>query len=70
MIRPRKSPWLERGFYLYNRGFLRANFNRVHLDGDLDSLHGDGNTPLLLCANHSSWWDLLLGMALVERLPG
>jgi 1-acyl-sn-glycerol-3-phosphate acyltransferase len=69
MIPPRKSPWLERSFHVYNRRFLRAHFNRIHLDGDLDALQGNGKTPLLLCANHSSWWDLLLGLALIERLP-
>lgn len=69
MIRPRKSVWVQRGFRAYNRRFLRRSFHRIHLDGDLTALHGDGRTPLLVCVNHSSWWDLLLGILLDELLP-
>jgi len=70
MIPARKSPWIQRGFRAYNRRYLAKNFHRIHLDGDLAALRGDGETPLLLCINHSSWWDLLLGVMLDELLPG
>ena len=70
MIPARKSLWIQRGFRAYNRRYLRRSFHRLHLDGDLEALRGDGRTPLLLCINHSSWWDLLLGVALDELLPG
>lgn len=69
MIPPNKSIWVQRAFRVYNRRFLRQNFHRVHLDGDLAAFQGDGKTPLLLFTNHSSWWDLLLGVALDEMLP-
>lgn len=69
MIRAVKSPWLVRGFRLYNRHYLGKSFHRIHLDGDLNLLQGDGRTPMLLCLNHSSWWDLLLGVYLDELLP-
>lgn len=62
MIVPQKSQALLHWFRLYNRFYLRKHFHRVHLDGDLTLLLGDGKTPLLLCVNHSSWWDLLLGV--------
>ena len=70
MITPHKSEPLLRWFRLYNRHFLRRNFHRVHLDGDLSQLMGDGHTPLLLCVNHSSWWDLLMGVLGDELLDG
>lgn len=69
MIPARKSLWVQRAFRAYNRRFLRRSFHRVLLDGDLTALQGDGKTPLLLCLNHSSWWDLLLGILLDELLP-
>ena len=62
MIVSPKSPSLLRWFRLYNRHYLRRNFHRVHLHGEPNLLQGDGKTPLLICANHSSWWDLLLGV--------
>ncbi len=69
MIRPAKSIWVQRAFRLYNRRYLGRSFHRIHLDGDLTALRGDGQTPLLLCLNHSSWWDLLLGVYLDELMP-
>lgn len=69
MIQPQKSAAMLRMFHTYNGRFLGRNFHRIHLDGDLDVFRGDGNTPLLLCLNHSSWWDLLLGIYLDALLP-
>jgi len=69
MIRPCKSPWVQRGFRAYNRRLLQRSFHHLYLDGDLTALRGDGETPLLLCVNHSSWWDLLIGLYLDELLP-
>ena len=68
MIAAPKSRWLERSFRAYNRRYLRRSFHRVHLDGDLAHLRGDGANPLIVCLNHSSWWDLLLGIFLSEHL--
>lgn len=69
MISADKSPLIDRWFRGYNRRYLQKSFQRIHLDGDLSGLRGDGKTPLLLCLNHSSWWDLLLGLYLSEHLP-
>lgn len=69
MIEAHKSVLIERAFRIYNRQYLTRNFHRVHLDGDLSGLRGDGTAPLLVCVTHSSWWDLLLGCRLVEALP-
>ncbi len=69
MIPPTKSVWLQRAFRVYNRQYLRKSFHCIHFDGDISWLKGDGKTPLLLCANHSSWWDLLLSLQLSDMLP-
>lgn len=68
MIPAQKSALIGCWFRAYNRLYLRRSFHRIHLDGSLSGLKGDGKTPLLLCLNHSSWWDLLLGLYLSDHL--
>lgn len=53
-------------FTHYTRWYLQRNFHGLHLLrlSALDSLEG---LPLLVCVNHPSWWDPLLGLFLSQR---
>ncbi len=62
---PRQSAWLFALFRRYSRRYLRRHFHAVRLSraGTApDSLSG----PLVVVANHPSWWDPLVGLALTE----
>jgi hypothetical protein len=70
MIPAAKSPFLERYFLLYTRRYLRRSFHAVHLLGDAPRFDDDGHTPLLVYLNHSSWWDVLVGLLIETELFG
>ncbi len=60
MIRARKSAWFERLFAVYNRNLIARRFEGLRVAG-LDSLRDrPRDVPLILYANHSSWWDGLV----------
>jgi len=67
MIPAAKNPLVERWFRGYVRRYLRRSFHRVLLLGDLPRAP---EGPLLVCVNHSSWWDLLLGFWLSREVLG
>lgn len=48
----------------YVHRYLRRSFHAVHLLGEPPAFVDDGETPLLVCLNHSSWWDVLLAFYL------
>jgi len=58
--------WLTRLFATYSERLVRRNFHAVRVLGspDLSSLHG---RPLVLFANHPSWWDPLIGLVTWRR---
>jgi len=66
MIAARKSRAFERLFDRYNSRLLRRHFAAFHVDGDYADLSAPG--PILLVANHQSWWDGLALFALNRRL--
>lgn len=60
MIPARKSVWFERLFAIYNRNLIARRFEGLRVAG-LEYLRGrEQGTPLVLYANHSSWWDGLV----------
>ncbi len=60
MITARKERLFESVFALYNRNLIRRRFDGLRVAG-LEHLRGrTTNTPQLLYANHSSWWDGLV----------
>jgi 1-acyl-sn-glycerol-3-phosphate acyltransferase len=60
MITARKSGWFERVFAAYNRNLIARRFEGLRVAG-LEHLRGrEPSVPLVLYANHSSWWDGLL----------
>ncbi len=60
MMRARKSGWFERAFAIYNRNLIARRFEGLRVAG-LEHLRARGErVPLVLYANHSSWWDGLM----------
>ncbi len=58
---PDISPWLILGFTWYCRRYIRRHFHsfRIAHAGTGPSFDG---WPLLIFANHASWWDPLVGI--------
>lgn len=67
---PRVSPWLLRWFSRYSRGYLARHFHAVR--GVIDSVQSlPADRPAVVCMNHPSWWDPLIGLLLaMECFPG
>lgn len=63
MLEARKSLWFEKIFSFYNRNLFKRRFHSLQVSG-LDNLRAkDPEIPLVVFANHSSWWD---GLAAFE----
>ena len=68
MLEAKKSVWFEKIFAAYNSNLLRRRFNSLQVSG-LDFLHKrDKNLPLLIYANHSSWWDGLVSFQISREV--
>lgn len=64
-----KSRWFESLFALYNTNLLRRRFHSFRIRG-IEHLAGHGtDAPLLIYANHTSWWDGLAAFQ-VSRAAG
>jgi hypothetical protein len=60
MITARKSAWFDTLFAAYNRHLIARRFEGLRVRG-MEALTGRGrDAPLVLYANHSSWWDGLI----------
>lgn len=57
MIPARKNRYIDEWFRGYTRKYLQRSFHRVLLTGKLPETP-DG--PVIVCTNHSSWWDMLM----------
>lgn len=64
-----RNEFLIHGFQKYIHFYLRKHFHGIYLMGEFPQLQNKSNLPLLICMNHSSWWDLLIGMWLAEKMP-
>lgn len=60
MLAAKKSKWFEEIFAVYNRNLLKRRFNSFQISGLEYLANKDATVPLLIYANHSSWWDGLL----------
>jgi chlorobactene lauroyltransferase len=60
MLAARKSAWFERVFAAYNRNLLGRRFEGLRAAGLENLRERPRGLPLVLYANHSSWWDGLL----------
>lgn len=60
MLTARRSQWFEKLFRLYNRNLLRRRFEGLRVAGLKHLRERPEGVPLVLYANHSSWWDGLV----------
>jgi len=60
MIPARKSAWFERVFAAYNRNLIARRFEGLRVAGLERLRERPRELPLVLYANHSSWWDGLI----------
>ncbi|MGH9940792.1 MAG: lysophospholipid acyltransferase family protein [Pyrinomonadaceae bacterium] len=60
MIEARKSAWFERLFAAYNRNLIARRFKGLRVAGLSDLRQRARDLPMILYANHSSWWDGLV----------
>ena len=65
---PTLRPWLVKGFRKYSRGLLRKNFHTISVERSMLDLNAIGDRPLIVAANHASWWDPLIAALLCESL--
>ncbi|HEX8493708.1 MAG TPA: lysophospholipid acyltransferase family protein [Pyrinomonadaceae bacterium] len=64
MLTARKSGWFERVFAIYNRSLIARRFEGLRVAGLEHLREREQDVPLLLYANHSSWWDGLAAFQL------
>jgi 1-acyl-sn-glycerol-3-phosphate acyltransferase len=64
MLPARKSLWFERLFAVYNRSLIARRFEGLRAAGLEYLRERERVAPLLLYANHSSWWDGLVAFQL------
>ncbi len=67
MLEAKKSAWFEKVFAVYNRNLIKRHFHSVEVSG-LDFLRDkDAQIPLIIYANHSSWWDGLAAFSIFRQ---
>jgi len=67
MLEANKSVWFEQVFAIYNRNLLKRRFHSLQVSG-LDFLKNkDEESPLIIYANHSCWWDGLVISEILRR---
>jgi 1-acyl-sn-glycerol-3-phosphate acyltransferase len=57
MLKANKSSLFEKLFAVYNRNLFRRRFESLRVDGIENLQNRNKKLPLVLYANHSSWWD-------------
>ncbi len=66
---PPVSGWLQNGFHRFLAKYLRRHFHSIAMTRDsLPRVHVPADQPLLVLANHPSWWDPLTAHFLNQRL--
>ena len=66
---PVNSRWFTRFFAAYSQRLVRKHFHAVRLLGAPD-LSAFAGRPLVIYANHPSWWDPLIALVVWRRLLG
>jgi 1-acyl-sn-glycerol-3-phosphate acyltransferase len=66
---PVNSRWFTRFFAAYSERLVRKHFHAVRLLGAPD-LSAFAGRPLVIYANHPSWWDPLIALVVWRRLLG
>jgi 1-acyl-sn-glycerol-3-phosphate acyltransferase len=64
---PAVSPFWFSGFTWYVTRFVAKNFHAVRLLKG-SNLPAQDSAPWIICLNHPSWWDPMIGVVLANRL--
>ncbi|MEP7038145.1 MAG: lysophospholipid acyltransferase family protein [Acidobacteriota bacterium] len=68
MLEANKEAWFEKIFAIYNRNLIKRRFHSLQVSG-LDFLRNKNvEIPLIIYANHSSWWDGILIFEISRRV--
>ena len=67
MLKANKSVWFEEIFAVYNRNLFKRRFHSLHVSGMEFLYKKDAEIPLIIYANHSSWWDGLVVFEICRR---
>lgn len=67
MLEANKSRWAESLFAVYNRNLLRRRFASLQVSG-LDVLRENDDSPTIIYANHSAWWDGLAAFQISRQI--
>lgn len=67
MLTANKSIWFEKLFGVYNRNLLKRNFHSFKVRNLQNLTNSDKNIPLIIYANHSTWWDGLILFELLKK---
>jgi 1-acyl-sn-glycerol-3-phosphate acyltransferase len=70
VIEAAKGTWFNAWFARHARARIRRMFGRVLVAGLADATRSLVDTPILLVANHTSWWDALVALYVSELLLG
>lgn len=68
MFEAKKSAWFEFIFSLYNRNLIWRRFSAFNVAGLKEFENRDKTIPIIVYANHSSWWDGLIAFQLCKFL--
>jgi 1-acyl-sn-glycerol-3-phosphate acyltransferase len=68
MISAAKSRWFNAWFARHARSRIRHTFGRVEIAGLEAARAAAAGAPLLVVANHSTWWDALVALYVSELL--
>jgi len=66
---PRQSKLLYRWFRKHCIRYARRNFHAVRLSRTSAAVPENAGLPLMFVLNHPSWWDVIIGIVLVNRMP-
>lgn len=67
MLEASKSRVFEKIFGIYNRNLLKRRFHSLQVAGSDNLAEKPKNKPLIVYANHSSWWDGLVAFEVLRR---
>ena len=68
MLKAKKSFWFEKVFAVYNRNLIKRHFNSIQVSGLEILKNRNRQLPLIIYANHSSWWDGLLAFQISRNV--
>jgi chlorobactene lauroyltransferase len=67
MLKAKKNVLFERFFSVYNRNLINRRFHSIQVSGIAEFNERNLKIPLIIYANHSSWWDGLVAFEISGR---